>query len=129
MKIAIPTNDETSISQHFGRSAAFLIYDIEGGKVTGREVRKNGAQHAHAQGECDHSSPRHESHSHAGILASLAGCELVICAGMGQRAADALKGGGIRILVVPPAPAEETLRAYLAGSLSTTRDEYCHCKH
>ena len=129
MKIGMPTDDGTLISKHFGRSAAFLIYEVEGGKVVGREVRRNGMHHAHQPGECDHSAHGHEPHSHAGILDALEGCELVICAGMGQRAAEALGGRGARILVVAPAPAEETVTAYLAGDLSTVKEGFCRCKH
>ena len=29
MKIAVPTNDGVTMSHHFGRSAAFLVFDVE----------------------------------------------------------------------------------------------------
>jgi predicted Fe-Mo cluster-binding NifX family protein len=31
MKIAVATEDGTSISAHFGRSAGFIIFDIDNG--------------------------------------------------------------------------------------------------
>ena len=129
MRIAIPTNDGTSVSDHFGRSAAFLIFDIENGQITNRETRTNGARHQHAEGTCQQHPAGNPSHSHAGILAALSGCETVICTGMGHRAAEALKAAGIKPVVVASAgPAEAAVLAFLAGELSTKSVGYCRCK-
>jgi predicted Fe-Mo cluster-binding NifX family protein len=130
MRIAIPTNDGTSISEHFGRSAAFLIFEAENGQIKSREMKTNGAQYSHAQGTGDHHSPHNKAHSHAGILAALDGCEVVICAGMGQGAAEALKAGGVtQILVTTVGPAEEAVSTYLAGKLTPRTERFCRCKH
>jgi predicted Fe-Mo cluster-binding NifX family protein len=102
MRIGVPTNDGTAISEHFGRSAAFLIFETENGQIKSRESKSNGAKHSHAQGACDRNSADKKPHGHAGILAALDACEVVICAGMGQRAAEALKGRGTQIVVVAP---------------------------
>jgi len=119
MKIAVPTNDGATISEHFGRSANFLIFEIENGQIKSRELKTNGMEHSHAQGACDHHSAESKPHSHAGILATLDGCEVVICAGMGQRAAEALKDCGTRIVVTSVASAEAAVSAILAGKLTS----------
>ena len=129
MKIAVPTNDGATISEHFGRSANFLIFEIENGQIKSRELKTNGMEHSHAQGACDHQSAESKPHSHAGILAALEGCGLVICAGMGQRAAEALRSCGTQIVVAPPASAEETVVAYLAGKLTPQTERFCQCQH
>ena len=129
MKIAVPTNDGATISEHFGRSANFLIFEIENGQIKSRELKTNGMEHSHAQGACDHHSAESKPHSHAGILAALEGCGLVICAGMGQRAAEALRNCGTQIVVAPPASAEETVVAYLAGKLTPQTERFCQCQH
>jgi predicted Fe-Mo cluster-binding NifX family protein/acyl-coenzyme A thioesterase PaaI-like protein len=130
MTIAVPTNDGTSISAHFGRSAAFLIFETENGQIKSRELKTNGAKHAQAQGTCAHHSAGSQPPSHAGILAALAGCEVVICAGMGSRAAEALKAGGVtQIVVTAPGSAEEAVTAYLAGKLTTKEAAFCRCSH
>ena len=115
MKIALPTNDGATISEHFGRSASFLIFEIENGQIKSRELKANGMEHSHAQGACDHHSAESKPHSHTGILATLDGCEVVICAGMGQRAAEALRGCVTEIVVTTVGPAEEAVSTYLAG--------------
>ncbi|MGA3166905.1 MAG: NifB/NifX family molybdenum-iron cluster-binding protein [Terriglobia bacterium] len=129
MRIAVPTNDGASISEHFGRSAAFLIFEIENGQIKSHELKSNGAKHSHAQGACDHHSAESKPHNHAGILAALEGCEVVICAGMGQRAAEALRASGTQIVVTEPASAEETVAAYLDGRLATQKEGFCRCSH
>ena len=129
MKIAVPTNDGASISEHFGRSAAFLIFETENGQIKSRELKTNGQKHAHAQGACDHHSGENQPHSHAGILATLEGCEVVICAGMGQRAADALKDWGMQVVVTSVGSAEAAVSAHLAGKLTPKTESFCRCSH
>ncbi len=38
MKIAIPTEDKTTISEHFGGAPYFLVVTVEGNKVVKKEV-------------------------------------------------------------------------------------------
>jgi predicted Fe-Mo cluster-binding NifX family protein len=126
MKIAVPTNDDRSISGHFGRSAAFLIFEIGDGVIRSRERRENAAHHTHAQGECGHAT----GDSHAGILSALAGCDVVICGGMGKGAANALKAGGITpVLTTATGPAESAVTDYLSGKLPAAGESICHCSH
>ena len=128
MRIAVPTNDGTSISEHFGRSAAFLVYETENGQIKSRAMKTNGAHHA--QGACGQHSTESQPHSHSGIVAALKGCEVVICAGMGSRAAEALKANGLtQIVVTTPGPAEEVVSAFLAGKLTSHAGSFCACRH
>ena len=39
MKIAVVTDDERTISRHFGRAPYYLVVTIDAGKVIGRELR------------------------------------------------------------------------------------------
>ncbi|MGA3119092.1 MAG: NifB/NifX family molybdenum-iron cluster-binding protein [Syntrophobacteraceae bacterium] len=128
MRIAVPTDDGTSIAEHFGRSAAFLIFETGDGRITGRLTKTNHANHT--QGSCGHDSAGSQAHSHSGILSALKGCEVVICAGMGSRAAEAIKAGGVtRIVVTTPGPAEEAVSDFLAGKLTRQAENFCVCRH
>jgi len=130
MKIAIPTDDGTSISEHFGRSAAFLIFEAENGQIKSHEMKTSRQRHSHAQGNCGHGSAGHAQLSHQGILSALDGCEVVICAGMGHKAAQALKASGIaQILFTSAGPVEEAVSAYLAGTLTPKAESFCRCSH
>ena len=44
MRIAVPTNDGISISEHFGRSAAFLIFETENGKIKTHRLKEQRRQ-------------------------------------------------------------------------------------
>jgi len=39
MKIAVATIDGISLSQHFGQSKGFVVFDVEGSTVRSREFR------------------------------------------------------------------------------------------
>jgi predicted Fe-Mo cluster-binding NifX family protein len=129
MRIAVPTNDGTSISEHFGRSAAFLIFETESGKIKSHRLTSNVGKHSHPQGEHKDPSTGVHFHDHTGILTTLQGCEMLICAGMGHGAAEALKGRGMQIVFAPPGPADETVAAYLDGKLSAKEAGFCQCGH
>lgn len=130
MKIAVPTNDGLSIAEHFGRSAGFLLFQAENGQITSREMKENTAQHTHAQSSCGTPAGPALAHDHTAILSALAGCDVVICAGMGWRAAEALKQAGVReVIITGPGPVEEPVRAYLRGELTATGESFCHCSH
>ena len=130
MKIAVPTNDGTSLSEHFGRSAGFLVFEIDGGKIQNCEMRRNVAQHSHDPGGCAHGPQGHEAHSHAGIVSCLAGCDIVICGGMGRQAADALRSAGVTPVVAGfRGAAEGAVKAYLNGELRPAAEGFCRCSH
>ena len=130
MKIAVPTNDGLLISEHFGRSAAFIILEAENGRVTSREIKENAGQHTHDHSSCGGENGAQAGHNHGSMVAVLAGCEVVICAGMGSRAAEALKQAGIReVIVAAPGPIDETVGSYLRGELAATTKAFCRCSH
>ena len=129
-KIAVPSDDGTFIAAHFGRSASFLVFEVEDGKIVGNEVRTNvqgGAQHVECQGAG--ADGHAHGHNHATMGEALQDCEAILCLGMGWRAAEALKAFGIDPLMVQTElPAVEAVEAYLAGSLPTGTG-FCRCHH
>ena len=128
MKIAVATTDGVSLSPHFGRSAGFIIFEVEGAEIRDRQLRTN--QHTpHAQGLCqgeEHAAGHH--HSHAGILSLLNDCQVVLCGGMGMGASQALTQQGIEAIVLPsPSSAEEAVSLYLSGKAPALQT--CSCTH
>ena len=129
MRIAVPTDDGSSISEHFGRSVGFLVFEINNDRIASSELRKNQGLHAHDGRSCGGERAL-EPHSHSAVLLSIADCDAVICAGMGSRAADALKGAGIReIVFTRPGLAAEAVEAYLRGDLPVSPQQFCRCSH
>lgn len=132
MKIAVPTLDESRISPHFGRSRAFLVFDTEGRQIRSREVRPNvhghqaHAGHGHGEGQAQGEGHGHGHHDHNGFIALLHDCAVVISAGMGPGALQALQGAGMKVLLVrPPALAEEAVQRFLEGGLVENEDGVC----
>lgn len=135
MKIAVATADGVSISQHFGQSTGFIVFEVEGKGVKHRESRTN-EQTPHAQGICQHGHDQPQgqhgqgAHNHAGILTMIGDCEVVLCGGMGGGAAQALRQAGIRPVILPMAgSADDVVSQYLNGTVREVESGFCQCQH
>ena len=128
MKIAVASEDGTGVSSHFGRSSCFLVFEVEGGKVLGKEVRDNTFT-AHARGECEGETHHgHHSHSHASVVEALSDCGAVICYGMGARAADALSRQGIQPYILRErCTPESAVELFVEGKLKAADQSFCQC--
>ncbi|MFC1557559.1 NifB/NifX family molybdenum-iron cluster-binding protein [candidate division KSB1 bacterium] len=125
-KIAVASSDGNKISEHFGRSACFIIYEIANNEVTGREIRNNTFT-PHARGECDDGEGKHNhNHSHSSIIAALGDCAGVISYGMGWRAAEDLKKHSIRSFILESAcTPDEAVGLFIQGSLKDAEGQLC----
>ena len=58
MKIALVTENENEISQHFGRAPFYMVVNVEDGKITQKEMR---ARTGHGTCVCGegHHGPEH----------------------------------------------------------------------
>ena len=128
MKIAVASSDGASVSSHFGRSTCFIVYDVADQKIAGHQVRQN-TYTAFAKGECHGHASGHRDlpHSHADIVAALRDCDVLLCQGMGWRAADELQRGGIQpVVFAGEMTPEEAVQGYLSGSLKAGGG-FCRC--
>jgi predicted Fe-Mo cluster-binding NifX family protein len=131
MKIAIPSDEGTYISQHFGRTLGFTVFEVENGRILTREYRTNnftghalGQSHDHA-----HHGPEHEAHaqhSHHGILNALHDCEVVIAGGMGRRLVDDLTNAKKRIIITTQSETNRAVEMFLADELKSDRESCSH---
>lgn len=130
-RIAVSTDDNATVSGHFGRCSAFLIFSATAeGEIVREEIRKNG-QTPHAMGLCHGGEGGHGgAHSHDGIAGALADCQVLLTGGMGWRAAADLQGRGIRAHLAPLGEkAEDAVKMYLAGTLTPATEGACCCHH
>ena len=99
-KIAV-TYDNGQVFQHFGRTEAFKIYEVEDGTVTHSTIlASNGVGHG----------------ALAGLLEEN-GVNVLICGGLGGGAMAALEGQGIEICAGAQGDADEAVEAFLRGEL------------
>lgn len=112
MRMCIPVEDSSGLGSkpcaHFGSAPYFLIHDTETGSS---EVIENGGRD-HLHGMCQ-------------PLRILEGrsVDAVVCGGIGPRALDRLRTGGIKIYRSPGTTVEEVVRACKEGTLDEITPE------
>ena len=117
MKVAVVSDDGIVMSQHFGRAPYYVVFSVEAGEVTGREVRSKAYHHGaghqhHGAGEPGgHGS----GHDHGGMVSPIADCAVVVAGGMGQGAYLSLRAQGIEPTFVKAGSVEAAIADYLAG--------------
>jgi len=127
MRIAVASADGVSMSQHFGRSQCFIVFEVADGKVAAGEVRDN-TYTAHAKGECKEGEHHPDQpHSHADIIVALHDCQVVLCGGIGWRAAEDLQANGIQAIMIdadlsPNQAAQDFVDGKLKGGSG-----FCRC--
>jgi len=120
--------DGESLSQHFGQSKGFVVFEVEGTKVVGRQFR-TGADTPHNDGLCDHGE-QSGARGHGGILELLGDCSVVLCGGMGAGAAQSLVANGIKPVIVPGSrTTDEAVAAYISGNSVGASADFCNCQH
>ncbi len=125
MKIAVVTDDEKTISAHFGRAQFYVVLEIENGKVISQETRPK-ANHNQFAGEYEHlhDEPGHAHgmgpgarHRHGQMMETIKDCNVLLARGMGQGAHTGLKSNGIQPILTDIQNIQEAVNAYLAGTL------------
>jgi len=116
MKIALVTDDEQTISQHFGRAAYYAILTVESGQVVGRQIVEKSAHHHHNQHDPQHEGGHH-NHDHRSMIDPIADCQVLIARGMGMGAYNALQARGIQPIVTDIREIDAAAAAYIAGML------------
>jgi predicted Fe-Mo cluster-binding NifX family protein len=130
MKIAVATIDGVSQSQHFGQSRGFVVFDVEGSTVRGREFRTTD-ETPHNQGVChpEAGSPQQAPNS-ISIFDLLSDCGVMLCGGMGAGVAQALEAHGIKPVMLPgERSADDAVAGYLSGKVPAAQSCFCNCSH
>ncbi|MEA3312101.1 MAG: NifB/NifX family molybdenum-iron cluster-binding protein [candidate division WOR-3 bacterium] len=116
MKIAVPTDDGKTISQHFGRAQSFVIFEVESGEIASKQLIESNTPH----------SGSHSGQGHGGwFMPALQGCEVIIAAGMGNRAVVYFEAAGIKPVFTDVTDAEEAVKAYSQGTLKECEQPDC----
>jgi predicted Fe-Mo cluster-binding NifX family protein len=123
MKIAVVSDDESAISQHFGRAPYYVVITVEDGKIVGRETLAKAGHHTFAAqehrpgpGERRGYAPGSEA-KHQAMAETIADCEALITGGMGWGAYENLKARGIEPVITDVADIDEAALAYAEGRL------------
>ncbi|MDG6902046.1 MAG: hypothetical protein JRM80_08810 [Nitrososphaerota archaeon] len=123
MKAAVVSDDLQTVSAHFGMARHYLVYEIEGGVVKGREVRE---KLAHGQGQHHHEhGAGGEPAFHDSVLSNIRDCDAVVSAGMGTPMYESIVASGKKAFITRVRSADEAAKA-LAESRLDNHPEFLH---
>jgi predicted DNA-binding protein (UPF0251 family)/predicted Fe-Mo cluster-binding NifX family protein len=109
--IALPTDDGTTLCQHFGRAHYYKVVEITDGKVTSSELRDKFA-HVCGDPKLDSGLPHEEVH--ARLAEAAHGCDTIIAGGMGMGAMNALTAAGYSVVQTDMSNLDEIVESYRA---------------
>jgi predicted Fe-Mo cluster-binding NifX family protein len=132
MKIAVITDDGTSISRHFGRAPLYMVLTIEEGKITNHELRPK-MGHSHQIPQHHEEEPHAAGHgmdpashnTHVNMAEAIADCKALICGGMGMGAYESMQRLNIQPVVTDLSNIDEAAQAFIDGKL-VDRTELLH---
>ena len=123
MKIAVITEDETTISQHFGRAPLYVVVTVEDGEIVSKETRSKaahgmfGAHRAEpATGE-RHGYDTGSQRRHTAMMDTIGDCDVLFAGGMGWGAYESLKNGNIQPVITDVINIDEAVKLYLEDKL------------
>jgi predicted DNA-binding protein (UPF0251 family)/predicted Fe-Mo cluster-binding NifX family protein len=125
MKIAVISEDGTTISQHFGRAPLYIVVTAEDGKVINKEKRPKAGHHTFSGGQHPDTAPgeRHgfdvgAQSRHSAMASTIDDCQILIAGGMGWGAHESLKSRGIETVLTDVGSIDEAVKLFLEGKLS-----------
>jgi predicted Fe-Mo cluster-binding NifX family protein len=124
MRIVAVTDDEITISQHFGRAAYYWVITIEDGKILNQKKREK-LGHTHFSTEPhseDHTAAGHgfdpaAQNRHSRMLDAIKDCDVLLAHGMGNGAYQSIRQAGIKPVVTDVETIDEAVQLYIAGIL------------
>lgn len=125
MKIAVVSENETTISQHFGRAPYYIILTVENGKTVKQEKFERGASGTCACGHSEEEEHHHASHGgdpesaakHNRMVDPIADCQVLIAGGMGYGAYQALKSRNLQVFITAESSIQKAVELFSAGKL------------
>jgi predicted DNA-binding protein (UPF0251 family)/predicted Fe-Mo cluster-binding NifX family protein len=123
MKIAVISEDEKTISQHFGMARLYVVFTIEDGKMVSKETRNKAGHHnmgahyeEHAAGQ-RHGFDAGAQQTHATMAGNITDCQVLIAGGMGWGAHESLKSFNIEPIITDVKDIDQAVKLYLEGNL------------
>jgi predicted DNA-binding protein (UPF0251 family)/predicted Fe-Mo cluster-binding NifX family protein len=123
VKIAVISEDGTTISQHFRMAPYYVVMTVEDGRVVGEEKRDKTGPHTAAPPRPDKAPGKRYVHDvgaltmHDDVINIIADCRVLIAGGMGWGAYGNLKARGIETVITDVKLVGEAVKLYLKGKL------------
>lgn len=118
MRIAIPTDDGLTVSEHFGRSLMFAIYEVTGSSFKQIATRENThAKDPRHTKEKECCGEKHSHRDHTSIIEVLKDVNAVIVRGIGTHIVDELVQNGKKVFYSNETGIKKTLESMIKGDL------------
>ena len=122
MKIALASDNEENVSQHFGQARYYVVVTVENGQEVNREIRdKLGHSHfandPHVEEQGQHGFGPGAQHRHGRMIEAINDCEALVAGGMGAGARESIKARGIRPILTGVVSIDDAVKAYVEGRL------------
>ena len=127
MKIAIVSDDEQTISQHFGRAEKYIVVSYEQEKIIDRKSlpkldfchssHRHHGRHEHRSDSRDRGFGRNSKASHEKMFEDIKDCDILVSRGMGRGAFLDLQRLGIRPIITDIADIDMAIQAVVDDSI------------
>lgn len=130
MKIAVASNNKTSVAGHVGRCKGFLIYETDENSILNKNYIDNTFTHHRLHPHEEHQHGHHHGegggHSHEKLIQALNGCSALIFQSGGWRLIEELEANSIKTVLTDEKIADDAVTKYLKGELVTKEENSCH---
>jgi len=106
MKIAAISEDESTISQHFGRAPLYVVVTVEEGQIVSKETRPKtghhtfaGHQHPDLPPGVQHGYDVGAQGKHRSMAETISDCQVLLAGGMGWGAYESIQSYKIEPIV------------------------------
>ena len=135
MKIAAVTDDEKTISPHFGQARHYVVFTIENGRILAREFRGK-ANHRDFQQEGFEGGLRHRDEPHGRgdgqhlkeknqrMFTAIQDCQVLLARGIGKGAYHGLKQMEIQPIITNIPEIKQAVRAVIDGNIDDHPNQY-----
>jgi len=126
-RVAIVTDEGTTVSSHFGRARYYEVLTFQNGEVVQRERREKFAPHSMTEGHG--SAYQQHGAKHEMMLEPIRDCQVVIARGMGDGAYAHLTSDGFTTFLTDLHRIDEVLTAVASGTLRNDSSRLHHKEH
>lgn len=126
-RIALPTDDGTTLCPHFGRAHYYKVVELTDGTVTATELRDKFA-HVHGEEVQEEPGPSHDD-AHGRMADAAHGCDTIIVGGMGPGARDAMTAAGYTVMQTNMTSLDAIVEAYRTGTFVSVSGQVSPCDH